>query len=272
MMIRAALPLLVLAACATAQKVEVRPVEEGLAEAGAALAEARSPVPTDCAGASRLPAMTQSVEGASLAAACALASSDAARAREFYLRLAELDAVGESERGLGRLAAEAGEATLAAEHFARATEASPEDWRAWNALGFARDALADWDGAEAAYAEAARLAPREGAPYNNRGMSLLRRGETADAAAAFAEALRRQPALAPARTNLRVARALLGEYAEAVAGAGEAERARVLNGVGLAALSRGDRVEARRLFAEALDASPVFYPAAYENLQRAAAD
>jgi Flp pilus assembly protein TadD len=148
-----------------------------------------------------------------------------------------------------------------------AVELDPTSWRAWNALGRARDARRAWEEAAAAYERALTLAPDEGAVLNNFGMSKLSAGDPDGAAALFVRALEASPDLAPAETNLRVALALGGRYDEALAGVGTEDMPAALNNVGYAALLRGDYAQARVLFLRAIDASPGFYEPAWSNLR-----
>jgi Flp pilus assembly protein TadD len=140
-------------------------------------------------------------------------------------------------------------------------------WRAWNALGRARDARRAWEEARAAYERALALAPDEGAVLNNFGMSKLSAGDHDGAAALFVRALEASPDLAAAETNLRLAPALGGRYEEALAGVDAEDRPAALNNAGYAALLRGDYAQARILFLRAIDASPGFYEPAWSNLQ-----
>jgi Flp pilus assembly protein TadD len=148
-----------------------------------------------------------------------------------------------------------------------AVELDPTAWRAWNALGRARDARQAWQEAAAAYERALSLAPGEGAVLNNFGMSKLSAGDHQGAAALFVRALEASPDLAPAETNLRLALALGGRYEEALAGVAAKDMPAALNNAGYAALLRGDYAQARILFLRAIDASPGFYEPAWSNLQ-----
>ena len=148
-----------------------------------------------------------------------------------------------------------------------AVELDPASWRAWNALGRARDARRAWEEARVAYERALALAPDEGAVLNNFGMSKLSAGDTDAAAALFVRALEASPDLAAAETNLRLALALGGRYEEALAGVDAEDMPDALNNAGYAALLRGDYTQARVLFLRAIDASPGFYEPAWSNLR-----
>jgi len=148
-----------------------------------------------------------------------------------------------------------------------AVENDPRSWRAWNALGRARDAHRDWVKAREAYDRALALAPNEGAVLNNFGLSKLSAGDLEGAAALFVRALEASPDLAAAETNLRLTLALRGQYDEALAGVAAARLPDALNNAGYAALLRGDYPKARVLFLRAIDASPSFYEPSWSNLR-----
>jgi Flp pilus assembly protein TadD len=160
-----------------------------------------------------------------------------------------------------------GRAAEAEQALEMAVELDSTSWRAWNALGRARDARQAWDEARAAYDKALALTTDQGPVLNNLGMSRLSAKDYAAAAALFVRALEASPDLAAAETNLRLALALAGRYEEAVAGLDAAGLPDALNNAGYAALLRGDYVHARMLFLRAIDASPGFYEPARSNLR-----
>ena len=160
-----------------------------------------------------------------------------------------------------------GRAAAAEHELAAAVDLDPTAWRAWNALGRARDARDAWEEARAAYEKALELAPDQGAVLNNFGMSKLNAGDFDGAAALFVRALEASPDLAVAETNLRLALALSGRYEEALAGVDAEDKPDALNNAGYAALLRGDYAQARALFLQAIDASPGFYESARSNLR-----
>jgi len=148
-----------------------------------------------------------------------------------------------------------------------AVASDPRSWRAWNALGRARDSRRDWEQARAAYERALVLAPHEGAVLNNFGLSKLSAGDPEGAAALFVRALEASPDLAAAETNLRLTLALRGQYDEALAGVAAEDLPEALNNAGYAALLRGDYAKSRILLLQAIDASPSFYEPAWSNLR-----
>jgi Flp pilus assembly protein TadD len=160
-----------------------------------------------------------------------------------------------------------GRAAEAEQALETAVELDPTSWRAWNALGRARDARQAWDEARAAYERALALTTDQGPVLNNLGMSRLSAKDYDAAAALFVRALEASPDLAAAETNLRLALALAGRYEEAVAGVDDAALPDALNNAGYAALLRGDYANARILLLRAIDASPDFYEPARSNLR-----
>ena len=178
---------------------------------------------------------------------------------------ADLEARGRHNTGVALLFT--GRPEEAEQELEAAVELDPTSWRAWSALGRARDARDAWEEARAAYEKALALAPNEGAVLNNFGMSKLSAGDPDGAAALFVRALEASPDLAAAETNLRLALALAGRYQEALAGIEAEDRPDALNNAGYAALLRGDYAQARSLFLQAIDASPGFYEPARSNLR-----
>lgn len=142
----------------------------------------------------------------------------------------------------------------------------PALWRAWNAFGVAADYLGRTEEALAAFEKAGALNAADGAALNNLGVALLKADRREEAIIAFRRALEIDGARDAAEANLRLAYALGGDYASAVKALPDAKRAVALNNAGVAAASRGDKDEARRMFNRALDESPHFYAKAYNNL------
>jgi len=155
------------------------------------------------------------------------------------------------------------EATTALE---AALAIDPTLWRAWNALGVAKDGAGASEEAWDAFQRAADLNGSDGAALNSLGVSKLTAGLTGEAIAAFKSALERQGVRDAAEANLRLAIAYNGDYAGAVRALPDQRRAVALNNAGVAAVSRGDSDEARRLFTKAIEESPHFYAKAYNNL------
>lgn len=154
----------------------------------------------------------------------------------------------------------------AADALAAATQADPSLWRAWNAYGVAADYLGLKEEAIAAFNKSTELNPSDGSALNNLGVALLKADRRDEAIAAFRSALAVDGAREAAEANLRLAYALGGDYSGAVRTLTDEKRAIALNNAGVAAATRGDKKEAKRLFTEALEASPHFYAKAYNNL------
>lgn len=128
------------------------------------------------------------------------------------------------------------------------------------------DRNGDWEMADAAYARAETGGATPAKTLNNWGVSLLARGEMRNAEATFARAMAADPALLIAKNNLAITRAMRGEYRLPNAPLADVEKATLLYNIGLVALERGERGEARRLFSDALNAHPRHYRAAAGRL------
>jgi Flp pilus assembly protein TadD len=160
---------------------------------------------------------------------------------------------------LGRYA----DATMALQ---AAIDLDPDLWRAWNALGVAEDYAGDQEKAWSSFRKASALNPSDGAALNNLGVSLLKAERHDEAVEAFKQALAVNGARDAAEANLRLAYALDGDYTNSVKSLPQDRRASALNNAGVAAATRGDKAEARKLFNRALEESPHFYAKAYNNL------
>lgn len=147
-----------------------------------------------------------------------------------------------------------------------AIDLDPDLWRAWNALGVAEDFAGEKEKAWSSFRKAAALNPADGAALNNLGVSLLKAERHDEAVDAFKQALAVNGAREAAEANLRLAYALNGDYASSVKSLPQDRRAAALNNAGVAAATRGDKAEARRLFNRALEETPHFYAKAYNNL------
>lgn len=200
---------------------------------------------------------------------CDLKARDLASAKSRFEIVAQQARGPRALRGLGAIAVLEERPEDAKSHLQAAMAYDDLDWKVWNNLGYAEDLLQSWDEAEAAYKRAAELNPDSPAPLNNLGMSYFRQGRYDEAITVFDAALMRDPSLEIAELNMRIAQAMNGDYANALAGADESERAVILNNMGVAAMARGETDTAKKMFREALDASPTFYAVAYNNLERA---
>ena len=128
------------------------------------------------------------------------------------------------------------------------------------------DHRSDWTGADAAYERARSLSANPATILNNWGVSRMSRGEYKAAQRTFEEAVAHNPRLFSIKNNLAVSRALQGEYRLPLVSISAEERATMLHNVGIIALRRGDRDEAKGLFTMAVETHPRYYPAAAEKL------
>ena len=124
----------------------------------------------------------------------------------------------------------------------------------------------DWAAADAAYERAERLSPTPAEVLNNWGVSRMSRGDLEAAEDTFRRAVSYDSRLFEAKNNLAISRGLRGDYEIPVVPLTDVERARILNNLGLIALRRGDRLQARGLFAEAVATHPQHYEAAAARL------
>lgn len=141
-------------------------------------------------------------------------------------------------------------------------------WRAWNARGVLADFTHDWASADDAYARAHELAPREARIVNNEGWSKLLRGDWAAAVPFFEEATSIDPKSERIANNLELAReALAADLPQRTPDESDRDWAVRLNDAGVAAELLGEKQRAIAAFTQALDASPVWYQRASNNLK-----
>ena len=149
-----------------------------------------------------------------------------------------------------------------------AIEPATASWRAWNARGVAADMVQDWAKADESFARARQLAPKEGGVINNQGWSMLLRGDWASAVPYFEEAVTLDPKSKRATNNLELARAALAaDLPRRRDGESGQDWAVRLNDAGVAAEMLGDKQRAVAAFTQALDAAPIWYDRASNNLQ-----
>jgi Flp pilus assembly protein TadD len=141
-------------------------------------------------------------------------------------------------------------------------------WKAWNARGVLADLAHDWPLADTCYRRALAIAPREGEIVNNRGWSLLLRGDWAGALPWFEKAAALEPRMDRISNNLELARsALAADLPRRRSGESDTDWAGRLNDAGVAAQLLGDNRRALAAFTRALEASPVWYERASDNLE-----
>ncbi len=189
---------------------------------------------------------------------CLLASGKDDEASKIFAMAAAADGGAPAKQGHGVALVRLGKYEDASAALQSATALDPALWRAWNAYGVAADNHGRKDEAVAAFEKSAELNPSDGAPLNNLGVSLLKSERRPEAIAAFKRALEVDGAREAAEANLRLAYALDGEYANSVRALPDDRRAIALNNAGVAAATRGDKEDARRLFVRALEESPHF--------------
>lgn len=187
-------------------------------------------------------------------------------AKLFGLVVEEEETNALAQQGAGVALVRLGRYDDAATALRAAIAADPALWRAHNALGVVEDHLGRKEEAWALFQAAADLNPADGAALNNLGVSQMKAGLHSEAIASFKQAMALDGARDAAEANLRLVYALDGDYAGAVRALPDDRRAVALNNAGVAAASRGDEAEARRLFARAIDESPSFYAKAYTNM------
>ncbi len=140
-------------------------------------------------------------------------------------------------------------------------------WRSWNARGVLADAQHDWTTADKSYQQALKLAPNEARVINNQGWSMLLRGDWAAAVPLFQQAVALDTSSMRIANNLELAKsALAADLPRRRTGEANADWAARLNDAGVAAELLGDKQRAVAAFTQALNASPVWYDRASNNL------
>lgn len=197
-----------------------------------------------------------------------LANGSATTAAAEFERLKDdADVSARAHQGLGLARIYNGQFDDALDALLTATTQNPDLWRAWNAQGVVYDRMGQYENAMEAYRAANALKPQNAEIINNMGFSHLLNGKAEAAIESFSKAINLRPDLGVARTNLRLAMALKGDYVAALAGANTQELRTLLNNAGVAALARGDYVNAEALLTRAMENSPSFYALAAKNLE-----
>lgn len=141
-------------------------------------------------------------------------------------------------------------------------------WRAWNARGVLADSEHEWGKADESYQRALKLAPNEARVINNEGWSMLLRGDWAAAVPLFQKAVALDKDSERIANNLELAKAALAaDLPRRRSGEANGDWAARLNDAGVAAELLGDKQRAVAAFTQALDASPVWYDRASNNLK-----
>lgn len=268
----------VLAACSSfggAKKPEIRAVErlssgpaiepeegEALARAGrteAAVASYRATLAADPFNHAARYGLAEALRD--------LGEYDEAKAE--YAKLAQNDAWrARAAEGVGLASLATDDRNAAFEALAAAVELDSALWRAHVGLAQLSDLGRHWEKSDASYAAAIKSTDRPAIVENNRGISLLARGDAKGAADAFTKSLAAEPSFERARINLDLANAADGRSIAELAKAetDPKKRAQLLNNYGYVAMLQGRLDDAEDYLNAALEASPSFYKAAFENL------
>lgn len=149
-----------------------------------------------------------------------------------------------------------------------AVAAESPSWRAWNARGVLADFEKDWARADESYARAQKLDPDNARVINNQGWSMLIRGDWAAAIPLLQRAAALDATTERIADNLELAKAALAaDLPERRAGESDHDWAARLNDAGVAARMLGQDKRAVAAFTRALDASPIWYDRASNNLK-----
>ncbi|MGH8203790.1 MAG: tetratricopeptide repeat protein, partial [Steroidobacteraceae bacterium] len=177
------------------------------------------------------------------------------------------DNAGTNER-LGLLYLQDGRDDAARARFERAIALDPSRWQSHNGLGIAADRRFNFAAAIAHYDAAFEIEPRAAMVVNNRGYSRYLARDFAGAEADYRIALA-LGAQSGTWTNLGKAQARQGRYAEAMESLRkENGEAQAHNLLGECALESDDLDTAQSEFTLALSASPRYFQAARDNLDR----
>lgn len=154
----------------------------------------------------------------------------------------------------------------AREDLARTVELAPGQWRAYNGLGLLADREDDHAAAIAYYDRALGLNPASGDVLNNRGYSKFLAGDL-DGAEADLGLAARKFGHRQAWVNLGTLYARQGLYERAVESLQEVlPEAEAFNKVAEASMEQGDFGTAEHLLERAIRVSPIYFPAAEDNL------
>jgi tetratricopeptide (TPR) repeat protein len=149
-----------------------------------------------------------------------------------------------------------------------AVASGESSWRAWNARGVLADFKQDWPTADEAYARAHKLDPQNARVINNQGWSMLLRGDWASAIPLFEQAVLLDGKSRRIADNLELARAALAaDLPKRRPDEDGHDWAARLNDAGVAAEMLGQKKRAVAAFTQALDASPIWYDRASNNLK-----
>ncbi|MBY5980661.1 tetratricopeptide repeat protein [Ferrimonas balearica] len=140
--------------------------------------------------------------------------------------------------------------------------------KAYQALGILRDLDADFDGAQALYRLVLTLQPSNAKALNNLGYSYYLAGDLIRAETYLRRATQRQPEFLRAWTNLGLVYVRQGQSERAFQAFRRVmPEADAYNDIGYFVMLEGQLKEAERLFIKAIDASPIYFATAQDNLR-----
>ena len=149
-----------------------------------------------------------------------------------------------------------------------AVSAGNPSWRAWDTRGVLADLMHDWPLADECYSRARQLAPKQARVINNQGWSKLLRGDWAAAVPLLERAAALDNKSGRIANNLQLANAALAaDLPQRYGGESDRHWAVRLNDAGVAAELLGQKARAVAAFTQALQASPVWYERASNNLK-----
>ncbi len=142
-----------------------------------------------------------------------------------------------------------------------------ETYKRYRLEAMIADSRKEWKKADSFYETAAGMTTRPAGVLNNWGYSKLTRGDYAGAEKLFIEAISADPRLFTAKNNLILARAAQKKYTLPLIQMTQVEKAKLLYGLGLAAVRQGDVEIGRSLLEQAIDTHPQHFAAAVRALE-----
>lgn len=190
----------------------------------------------------------------------------AARAYQSALGLQPDNA--EALQGYGLMMLRAGRAAEARPLLERAVARNPALWQAHNGLGMISDLGRDYVRAQTYYQQALKIRPGSPVVLNNLGYSRYLNGDMKGAQAYFEQAIMYDRDNDKAWSNLGLVHARSGKYDAAInALTHTMEAPAAYNSVGYLCMMSGRNAVAEKFFVKAIELSPSYYTAAYENLE-----
>lgn len=172
--------------------------------------------------------------------------------------------------GMGRVHVALGDLILATAEFRQALTLDPSLWKVHNLLGVVYDLRELHSDAVAQFQAALQLRPDEPAILNNLGMSYYAAGRYEEAVRVLQQAVQGGAQDTRMHNNLGRALAKLERFHEGfLAFQRTGDEAKALNNLGMLYLQAGKPYNAAHYFEKAIQASPVYYRRAHENLKQA---